>query len=54
MGGLALVFAIETVREVGAAVGAFLSVLRADEKIKAQNNSTVAAATAEEFVSTEA
>ena len=44
---------IEMVREIGAAVGAFLSVLRADEKTTAQTNSPVSATT-EEFVSTEA
>jgi GT2 family glycosyltransferase len=54
MAGLALVFAIEMVREIGAAVGAFLSVLRGDEKITAQTNSPVGATAAEEFVSTEA
>jgi GT2 family glycosyltransferase len=37
LAGMALLCAVETVREIGAAVGAFLSVLRAEEKIANQN-----------------
>ena len=54
MSGVALLCAVETVREVGAAVGAFLSVLRVEEKITTPNDNSPMAAPVqdEEFLST--
>jgi O-antigen biosynthesis protein len=55
LAGMALLCAVETVRETGAAVGAFLSVLRTEGKIANQNDNTPVATSAQDqdFLSTQ-